>query len=58
MHELLCKFYCDDLYKQVLQINKYGNPPAHARRGLSGGVATLSRCGVRSVRYLEVKMCC
>ena len=28
MHELLCKFYCDDLYKQVLQINKYRNPPA------------------------------
>ena len=79
MHELLCKFYCD---KQVLQINKYRNPPAHARRGLisaqyvclwerrsaivrveracgvSGGVATLSRCGFRSVRYLEVKMCC
>ena len=23
MHELLCKFFCDDLYKQVLQINKY-----------------------------------
>ena len=72
MHELLCKFYCDDLYKQVLQINKYCNPPAHARRGLisaqlfeeveracgvSGGVATLSRCGFRSVRYLEVKKC-
>ena len=29
-----CKFYCDDLYKQVLQINKYRNPPAHAHRGL------------------------
>ena len=26
--------------------------------GVSGGVATLSRCGFRSVRYLEVKMCC
>ena len=65
MHELLCKFYCDDLYKQVLQINKYRNPlnmgaivRVERACGVSGGVATLSRCGFRSVRYLEVKMCC
>ena len=45
MHELLCKFYCDDLYKQVLQINKYRNPPAHAHRGLISVLLLCLRIG-------------